>query len=84
MKMKLSHLKQMSITLLREVVNKHCNLESHNWRRISRSFKIAWLRKRLQPSVLLPAMASCSPKYKELPNSYYVRIRHIALSSFAP
>ena len=82
MKMKLPHLKQMSPMLLRGVMSKHCILTSINWRRTSRSFRITWLPKKLQLSVPLPAMASCSLKCKELPSSFYVRTRHISLSSF--
>ena len=82
LKMKLPHPRGMSTTFLREMMSRHCLLESHSWRRTSWSFRVTWLPKKLQLSVPLPAMATCLPKYRELPSNFYVRTRHVSQSSF--
>ena len=82
MKMKLAHPKGMSPTLLREMMGRRYVLGSHNLRQTSRNFKTTWPPKKLQLSVPLPVMATCSPKCRELPNSFYVRTRHIFFVKF--
>jgi hypothetical protein len=81
-KMKLAHPKGMSPTLLREMMGRRYVLGSHNLRQTSWNFKTTWPPKKLQLSVPLPVMATCSPKCKELPNNFYVRTRHVSQSSF--